>query len=66
MARSSRPRPFHQFGILCIGDQGLYYGSCVGHAQYILEYHVNVQIKKVPRLAIQCNVKDMRAWFQKE
>ena len=29
------------------------YGACAGNAQYILEYHVNVQINKIPQLVMQ-------------
>ena len=44
--------PCHRLGVLCIGDQGrclwLLYWPCTSY----FEYHVNVQINKIPQLAM--------------
>ena len=33
-------------------------GYCAFHAQYILNYHVNIQFNKIPQPAMHCNIRD--------
>ena len=53
MARNSRPRPCHWFVILCIGDQGWFLWLLWCSCTLYFEYHVNVQINKIPQLAME-------------